>query len=86
MRGDVLYTQLRWSRPQTIRGEFEQQAERMSIRIAGVRTVAALDWHVLAEKGGDEGRDGCHATSLPTRASADAAISVISSGVASRYQ
>ncbi len=84
--GDVLYTQLRWPLPETASRKFEQKPERVSIRFAGVGTVAALNRHVLSEKGSDEGRDGCQATSLPTRASADAAMSVISSGVASRYQ
>ena len=57
-------------------------AERISIRFAGVGAVATLDRHMLSEKGSDEGCDGCHATSLLTRASADAAMSAISSGVA----
>jgi hypothetical protein len=72
---------------QTFAGKEEQQSKGVGISLAGLRAVAPLDRHVFAEEGGDQGGDRCHGLFPPTiRASAAVAISVINSGVASKYQ
>ena len=84
---DVLEAELGGSLAQTFAGKDEQQPEGVGVSLAGVRAVAPLDRHVFAQEGGDQGGDRCHGAFPPAiSASAAVAISVINSGVASRYQ
>ena len=84
---DVFEAELRGLLLQTFAGKEEQQSKGVGVSLAGLRAVAPLDRHVFAEEGGDQGGDRCHGLFPPTiRASAAVAISVINSGVASKYQ
>ena len=85
-RVDLLEAELRGPLAQTVAGKDEQQPEGVRVSLACVGTVAPLDRHVFAQEGSDQRGDRRHASPLATSASAAVAISVISSGVASRYQ
>jgi hypothetical protein len=58
----------------------------MGVCLARMRAAALLDRHMFAQEVGDQRGDGRHRPSSAISASAAAAMSVISSGVASRYQ
>ena len=84
---DVLEAELGRSLSHTFAGKDEQQPKGVRVGFAGVGAVAPLGRHVFAQEGGDQRGDRHHAASLPAiSASAVAAMSAISSGVASRYQ
>ena len=68
------------------RGELQQKFEADRIGLAGLRTIATLARHVVPQEARDERSERRHAASLPTSISAAAAMSVIISGVACRYQ
>src|SRR3954462_10256558 len=82
---DVLEVELAGPLAQTLAGEDEQQSEGVGIGFAGVGAVPSVNRHVLAQEAGDQRRNRRHGPSLATSASTVAAMSVISSGVASRY-
>jgi hypothetical protein len=84
---DVLEAKLgRWF-IQPLAGKHKQQPEGVGVSLAGVGAVTPLDWHVFAQEACNQGGDRCHGL-FPSAISpsAAAAISVINSGVASRYQ
>ena len=58
----------------------------MGVGLARVGAAPLLDRHVFAQEAGYQRRNRRHRPSLPISTSAAAAMSVISSGVASRYQ
>ncbi len=71
---------------QPFSGEVEQQLEAEGIGLAGLRAVASLIGHVIAQEAGDERSELRHVALSPTSISAAVAISAINSGVVSRYQ
>ena len=85
-RVEIFDHQAGWTSAQPCRGEVEQQLEAEGIGLAALRAVAPLARHVVAQEASDERGELCHAALSPTSISAAEAISVIISGVASRYQ
>ena len=84
---NVLKAKLRWRLAETFAGENERQSERVRASLARMGTVAPLAWHVFAQEWRDQRSDRCHGVFPPAiSASAAMAISVINSGVASKYQ
>ena len=66
--------------------EVEQQLEAERVCLAALRAVTSLSRHIISQEASDERGELRHKPSSPTRVSAAAAMSVIMSGVASRYQ
>ena len=64
----------------------QQQLERVRVRVRGVRTGAALKWEALLKERAEMWRQRCHGRPPMTKRSQRSAMSVISSGTASRYQ
>jgi hypothetical protein len=63
-------------------GEGEQQPEAVGVGLTAVRAIPTLAGHVVAQEAGDQrGKEG-HGASPAISASAAAAMSIISSGVA----
>ena len=84
---ELLEAELRWPQTQALAGEDQPELEGVGVGLAGVAAAALRDRHVLAQEAGDQGSDGRHGAPSPlASASPAAAMSVISSGVASRYQ
>jgi hypothetical protein len=83
---DLLDTDLGRLDPEPLTGKDEQEPKGVSVGLAGVGTATLLDRHVFAQKTGNQWGDRCHTSSPAIRASAAAAMPVISAGVASRYQ
>src|ERR1035441_2075386 len=72
--------------PRRLLAKMKQEPKGISIGLARVRAAPLLDRHVFAQEVGYQRGDGCHKSSLAMSASAAAAMSIINSGVASRYQ
>ena len=83
---DLLEADLGGLDPKPLAGKDEQEPKGMGVGLARVGTATLLDRHVFAQEAGYQRGDGCHMSSPAISASAAAAMSVINSGVASRYQ
>jgi hypothetical protein len=84
---DVFEAKLGGSSAKTFAGENEQQPEGVRVSLARMGAIAPLDRHVFAQEGGNQRSDRGHwAFPRSISTSAAVAISVINSGVASRYQ
>ena len=84
---NLLKAELGWAFSQTLAGKDKQQPEGVGVRLAGMGAIAALGRHVFTQEGRDQRSNGRHRSSPPeTSASAAAAMPVINSGVASKYQ
>src|SRR5947209_10355494 len=85
-RIDLLQVQSRGRDVRSLTGEFQEQFERVGIRIRGVTTGAALDRQSRLKEGSDVWRERRHGRPPMTKRSQRSAMSSISSGTASRYQ
>src|SRR5216683_3953883 len=77
---------LRRSCPDALSREGKQEPEAVGISFAAMRAIAPLSGHVVAQEAGDQRSKEGHMGSPMINVSAAAAMSVISSGVACRYQ
>ena len=82
---ELLDVQLRWRCSRAFGGKGKQQPEGVGVSLAGMRAVAALPGHVIAQEDGDQRSEAAH-QAPPTKVSAAAAIADINSGIACRYQ
>src|ERR1700736_833619 len=85
-RIELFDVKLRRHSPDALRREGEQEPEAVGISLAAMRTIVPLTGHVVAHEAGDQGGKEGHRASPMIKVSAAAAMSVISSGVACRYQ
>jgi hypothetical protein len=65
---------------------FQQQLERVGVRVGGVTAGAALDRQSLLKERSDVWRKRRHGRPPMTKRSHRSAMSVINSGTASKYQ
>jgi len=82
----LLQLQLRGRAFDGVAGVFEQQPEGMRIGITCVRTGAPFDWQALLEKGREVRAEEDHGRPPVKKRWHESAMSLIRSGVASRYQ
>jgi hypothetical protein len=85
-RIELFDMELRRPCPNALGREGEQEPEAVGIGLAAMRTIAPLAGHVVAQEAGDQGGKEGHTVSPMINVSAAAAMSVISAGVACRYQ
>src|SRR6266849_148560 len=85
-RIELFDNKLRRSCPDAPGREGEQEPEAVGVGFAAMRAIAPLSGHVVAQEACDQGGNEGHMASPMINVSAAAAMSVISSGVACRYQ
>jgi hypothetical protein len=83
---NLLDTDLGGFDTEPLTGKNEQEPKGMSIGLARARAATLLNRHVFAQETGYQRSNRRHTSSPVINASAAAAMPVISSGVASRYQ